>query len=575
MAMLGLHSFTNQIGTREDFIEMKGKKRKLSLLALCVALSMALLAACSSNKPAASNEPPASSTPAASASSETPAESPAVKYPDSFTYWAPADPNVLAVMSNLGDATVYKELEKITGTKVTFQHPTGSASDIQQQFNLLLASGNMPDVIEFNWLANSPQGPEKAIEDGYILRLNDLIDEYAPNFKKYLEENPEIAKTIKTDNGSIYGFPFIRGDIKLAISYGAMMRKDWLDKLSLDPPTTIEEWEQVLTAFRDQDPNGNNKKDEIPFLLNYSHVKHPSYNNLIGAWGIAAEFYQVDGKVKYGMLQPEFKEFIETMHRWYEAGLIDHDFAITNRELQDARVTNHELGTVHSWAGSGLGAYMDLMKNDPDFELVGVQPPTLNKGEISPLAQVANMVNATYIAAVTTKAKHPEEIVRWLDYAYGPEGHMLFNFGVEGLTYNMVDGYPTYTDLIMKNPNGLPVSQAMASHFRASWGGPFVQDVRYYEQYASSEEQQAAIANWSKAKNDIAMPMITQNADESQRLASIMNEVNTYADEIAIKMIMGAEPTENFDKFTETLKKLKLEEAIAIKQAALDRFNSR
>lgn len=548
-------------------------KNKIGITVLCVSLSVAMLSACS-GKTAEPSAPTVAPSPTSGSETQQP-EKQAVDYPDSFTYWAPADPNVLAVMGDLGQATVYKKMEEITGTKVKFQHPTGSGADQLQQFNLLLASNNLPDVMEFNWFANSPQGPEKAIEDGYILRLNDLIDEHAPNFKQYLEENPDIEKAIKTDNGSIYGFPFIRGDEQLTINYGAIMRKDWLDKLGLQPPTTIEEWETVLRAFKTGDPNGNNKEDEIPFLLNFAHVKNPGYNNLIGAWGIAAEFYQDQGVVKYGIMQPEFKEFITTMNRWYSEGLIDPDFAITDRQLQDARMTNHELGTVHSWAGSGLGAYMDLMKDDPAFSLVGVQPPSLVKGEIAPLAQVGNKFSPTYIAAVTTKAADPEKIVRWLDYAYSPEGHMLFNFGVEGLTYEMVNGYPKYTDLILNNPDGLPVAQAMASHFRSSWGGPFIQDVRYYEQYASSEEQKAAIANWSKADNKAALPQTTLNAEESQRLSSIMNDVNTYVDEILIKMIMGAEPIDNYDNLIQTLNKLGIEDAIAIRQAALDRFNSR
>src|SRR5690606_30209797 len=109
--------------------------------------------------------------------------------------------------------------------------------------------------------------------------------------------------------------------------------------------------------------------------------------------------------------------------------------------------------------------------------------------------------------AITTSAKNPEEIVKWLDFAYSEEGHMLFNFGIEGVTYEMIDGYPTYTKEITDNPDGLPMTQALGKYVRASYSGPFIQDKGYIEQYANLPEQQEAITLWSEsAENDIKMP---------------------------------------------------------------------
>lgn len=114
-------------------------------------------------------------------------------------------------------------------------------------------------MIEYEW-SNYPGGPEKAIKDGYILRLNDVIDQYTPHLKQYLNEHPDIDMQIRTANGSYYAFPFIQGDDKLRTYQGPIIRKDWLDELGLDVPTTIDEWHTMLQAFKD-------KKELTPRLL--------------------------------------------------------------------------------------------------------------------------------------------------------------------------------------------------------------------------------------------------------------------------------------------------------------------
>ena len=83
-----------------------------------------------------------------------------------------------------------------------------------EQFNLMIASDELPDVIEYDWTGRSagsyPGGPEKAIQDGVILELNDLIDQYAPNLKKKLDADPALDQMVKTDSGKYYVFPMIR-----------------------------------------------------------------------------------------------------------------------------------------------------------------------------------------------------------------------------------------------------------------------------------------------------------------------------------------------------------------------------
>ncbi|MGN8646225.1 extracellular solute-binding protein [Gracilibacillus sp. HCP3S3_G5_2] len=497
-----------------------------------------------------------------------------VEYPEEITYWTELHPSVSQTSQTLNDVGVYQELEKITGTKVEFKHPSGEGTDITEQFNLMIASGKLPDVIEYNW-RTVPNGPDKAIEAGNIIRLNELIENYAPNLNRYLNENPEVKKMVTTDAGNIYTFPFIRGDEKLMVFMGMMIRQDWLDKLDLEQPSTISEWEEVLTAFKNEDPNGNGELDEIPLMVQPDDIKN--IGAFVGAYGIHAQFYNDNGTVKYGSIQPEFKEFLTTMNKWYEQGLLDPDFAAVDTKLLDAKVTNNQLGSLFGFTGGGIGKYMGLMdEQNPEFTLSPTPHPSLKEGEKAATAQLAHPYEGMHSAAISGSAENPEEIVKWLDFAYSEEGHMLFNFGIEGESYEMVDGYPTYTEEITENPDGLPMNQALGKYIRASYGGPLVQDVRYVEQYLELPQQQEAVEIWGEtAENEINMPPITLNADESEEYNSIMSDLDTYYDEMVLRFIMGEEPLSNFEDFVETLKGMGIERAIELQQAALDRYIAR
>lgn len=547
------------------------KKNLMRLLAIVCAVAI-VLAGCGGGGSAPSADTGGGSS---STGSDTGGEQPAaakepedVGYPETLTIWAVLNGNAAATMQNANEIAAYQETEKITGTKVEWLHPPTPATE---PFNVMISSGDLPDAIEYTW-TSVPGGPDKMIEDGVILRLNELIDQYAPNLKRILDENPEWKKMITTDAGNIYLFPFFRGDEYLQTSNGIIIRQDWLDNLGLEMPTTIDEWHEVLTAFKTQDPNGNGVQDEIPLLIEWAG--QIDYNHaFIGAWGITTRFYQVDGTVHFGPIQPEFKEFLTVMNQWYEEGLIDADYATTDGTMKDAKITGDQLGAFMGYTGSSIGRLMSLMEDHPTFNLAGAPYPTLNKGE-KPLLGQKDHPYIGYGAAITTANQNPEATAKWYDFKYSEEGHMLFNFGIEGVSYEMIDGYPTYTDEVMNHPE-LPVTQAMSRYNLASYSGPFVQDRRYMEQYAALPQQKQAIETWMNAENDRLMPIVTPTAEESARYASIMNDVNTYISEMIDKFVMGVEPLDNFDQFVETLKAMGIEEAIAIQQAALDRYNAR
>src|SRR3989449_4964517 len=241
------------------------------------------------------------STAAAGASAE-PLTLPIVKQPLSLSYWAPMSSNVSPTMKSFGEIACYRELEKRTGIHIEFQHPP--LGQETEQFNLVAASGKYPDVIEYNWLTNAPGGPARFLRDGVIVRLNDLIDRYAPNLKRVLGEHTEWRKMIVTDDGDIYAFPFIRSDPLLLVSAGLAVRQDWLDKLNLKMPTTLDEWRGMLATFRQRDPNGNGKTDGLPLSTwaataggGACAAGEHSGLSFFGGWGTGAGAFRAEGRL--------------------------------------------------------------------------------------------------------------------------------------------------------------------------------------------------------------------------------------------------------------------------------------
>ena len=261
------------------------------------------------------------------------------------------------------------------------------------------------------------------------------------------------------------------------------------------------------------------------------------------------------------------------MAKWYSEGLIDPDFAATDSTSFDAKVTGSLAGSYYGQIIGNMGRFTQSVRaNQPEFELVGVPFP------VGPAGKSYGSMNPAVLdqgTAITTSCEHIKEAAEYLDYGYGEEGHMVFNFGIEGESYTMVDGEPKYTDIVLDNPE-LPVANALVRYAMSIVSGPFVQDVRYFWQNLTYPEQVEAVKTWSDScDSSLQLPPITLTAEESQRQASIMSEINTYVDEMTTKFIMGEESLDKFEEFVEQVNKMNIDEALQIQQAALDRYNAR
>jgi len=490
-----------------------------------------------------------------------------------LTYFVTLDAKVAASYTSYSQIAAYQILMKKLGVKLEFRHPPSGGGADQDQFNLMIASRQLPDIIEWNWLDSYPGGPVKAIMDKVIIRLNDDLPKYAPNLSKYLSQHPNVKKLIVTDDGDIYGFPVLREDPKInCFYYGPQVRADWLKKLNLNAPETVSDWYNMLKKFVNNDPNGNGKKDERGFSI-IRGAANPraafDYSSfLIGAWGIKTDFFQVNGKVKYGPLETKYKEFIATLQKWWREGLIDPDILTMNQKAIKANVQNDLIGSYIGLLGGDMGFYLNLGK-----DIIGVKYPVLNKGD-QPIVGQSELVFARRSAAITTACKNVPLAMKVLDWGYSKEGYMAFNFGIQGKTYVMKDGKPVYTDEILKNPQGLDPMTAMARYGRSSISGPFVQAKDYAIQLTMAwPQQREAVSQWNQCKNDIVLPPLSFTDDEAKKVSNIINTVNTYYDEMFLKMITGK--VTNVDSFVKTLKSMGIHNAVKIYQTAYERYLKR
>lgn len=457
-----------------------------------------------------------------------------------------------------------EELQKRTGVKVELVELSDDA------YKLLLTGGDIGDYdILWNNYNLLPGSPEVCIEDELILPLNDYMDECMPDYKAALDSKLAYKKGATTPEGYVFGAGMLKESKYLQISTGVMVRWDWLEDLNMEIPETADEFYDMLVAFRDQ------KGAEVPLSISLSQLTNQLLQGEIeGAFGIAAaEYYVEDGKVHYGIAEPGMKDVYAYLHKLYEEGLLDPEYATLDKATAKANLLTGRSGATTGAVGGGIGSYMNEMQDDPKFNLTGVPSLVAKKGDTPKMALASTAVSNVF-ACVLKSCKNPEIAAKFLNYGYTEEGINFWNFGIEGVSYNMVDGYPTYTDLIMKNPDGWSVQQAMAAYSFGYSGAISIQQDEYMEQYSALPGQKKALEMWTKADIDTyQLPPVTISTEDNDEYSRINSEVWTYYEQMLVAYINGTKSLDDFEsEYLGTLKNLNVDRMIEIMQKAYDEY---
>lgn len=411
---------------------------------------------------------------------------------------------------------------------------------------------------------------------GAFIPMNDLIDQNAPNIKKYLEENPEVRKAMTAPDGNIYMLNYVP-DGEAGRAY--FIRTDWLEKLNLEMPKSFEELEQVLYAFRDQDPNGNGLKDEIP----YFNDKFEEMIRLANLWGARVYGYDSykdrivlgsDNQLYHAWTAPEFKEALIGLNQWYEDGIIDPE--VFTRKANTARQTlwtkDNVGGMTHEWIASTTSYCHneELLKAVPEFKIGAMLPVNKNGAGFEEHQRALVKPDGW---AISSNCKNPEAAIRFMDWFYSEEGRRAANFGIEGQTYTMQDGKPQFVDEVISQGG---VNLYLQTNYGAQLPIGYAQDFEYERQWTSDEGVEAyELYTGADIYTEKYTPVLNLTAEETEIYDQYLTVLNEYQNERVNAFITGKEDIETgWDSYVEKCKELGSEEIVNIYQTAYERYQA-
>jgi putative aldouronate transport system substrate-binding protein len=494
-----------------------GKEMYKKALLLFGLLFVMLLAACSGS---GSEEAGTSEEPSSEATIETADES-ATEIRVMSHFFSPTPPS--------SDNEVQKLIEEATTTKLNIEWV--SANNYQDRFNVILASGNLPDLM----LVPDPFTPifKRAAEQGAFWDVSPYIDDY-PNLKNGIAD---IAWELTSIDGANYGIPRPRPS---EADTFFVIRKDWLDNVGLEAPTTSDELYEVMKAFSEQDPNQSGKDDT------YGMVGYVNPENMgdMGSYeamftGVNGEWKDENGTLIHTAFLPETREALEYLATAYKDGLIPEDFA----SLQVSQVKDMfkagRAGIINEKAGTMQEYYDHFVQVDPDFEFTNLLPLTSING-YNPKGPGFAGVNVISKSVPEDKMK---KILAMMDRWMEDDVFSLHRQGIEGIHHTVENGEVVIdTDKMLTDAVGdynqiVYVSDPYASSVKPT----FPEEAQQLYTDIQHEREKTSVAN-------IGLGLYSETG------VNYLPELHKNLQDLKTKIVLGREPITAWDTFVENLK---------------------
>ncbi|KAF6568228.1 ABC transporter substrate-binding protein [Paenibacillus polymyxa] len=464
---------------------------------------------------------------------------------------------------------IFKRLEKQTNVKIDWENIPDT--DFAEKKNLLLASGDLPDA--FYGAGFTDYDLINYGKDGTIIPLENLIDKYAPNLKTLLDRRPDIKLAITAPDGHIYGLPSWEENKLDTNPFFHVINKNWLDKLGLKLPQTLDEYTQALIAFKTKDPNGNGKADEIP--LSFMHMQWCSdIAGIFGAFGLPDNLeHRIvrEGKVIFTATQPQYKEALKYIHdNWYKQGLIDPESFTQDaaQYLAKGKTPDETLGSYVWWEVEEVVG----PERSKDYALL---PPLKGPNGDQMIGRNNGGGPGRGSFVITKENRYPAMTMRWIDQQYDPYMAAQIHWGPLDVVFKK-DEKGKLVNLPL--PKGVSAGE-FRQKVAPGTGNPGVITFDDFGKVVDMEPRAQKRAEYLEKyytpymkKENYAS--IFFEPDELDKINRIEPELIKYVNTQRGKFIVDGEVDEKWDSYVKTLEKMGLNELMEIYQKGLDRYNA-
>jgi putative aldouronate transport system substrate-binding protein len=469
------------------------------------------------------------------------------------------------------DMEVFQKMERETGVHV--QWIEIPEANFRERLNLTLASNDLPDVF-MHGLTDSDI--LRYGQSGALIPMENLIEQYAPRIKKLFGDRPEIKKYVTTPDNHIYILPRLQELAYRVNPDNWFINKIWLDKLGLKAPETFDEFYSVLRAFKERDPNGNGKRDEIPFTFMGKTVGGSfDIASLFAGFGMSdtANHISVANKKAYFTANTQqFKDALTYFNKLYVEGLVDPE-AFTHDVKQY---------TAKGMAPEMLyGVFFDWF----DENTVGVERAKNDYIMLPPLKGIDGKQHwnedpygtlARENFAITSKMKNPEVAIRWADYCYDRDLSIELCSG----PFDVVLRKEGDRIITIPPPPGMSNDEFRYLH-TAAHTTPFAineYDFKYTiistENVVRKLDRFETYRKYFPPREEI-YPKVFFLQEEEEELAILRTDITDYVSQMRAKFIIGSESlTSGWNTYVQALNQMGLPRYVELHQKALDRYNS-
>ena len=401
-----------------------------------------------------------------------------------------------------------------------------------ERLNLDLNSGDYADVVG-GWTLSDSMILTYGVNQGVFIPLEDYFAEYCPRITEILDL-PGVREEMTAPDGHIYAIPYVCDDTK--VSYSPYINGRWLKNVGMDMPTTTEEFEAVLKAFKEQDANGNgDPNDEIPFSAdpNNKHIESMTgwFGLPMGKSGIGI----LDDEVVFAGASSTYREFLSWFNSLYEQGLIDLEIFTQDSSTWEGK-GNRDLYGVSIAYGSGEFSGIVLEGGEKsEFDVL----PVLNTDKGGMWMRDTNGFSVYRTQAVITdNAEHPEVICRWFDNAFQLENGIGCNRGPVGtVVFKEDDGYRAIDVKTLSEED----------QEKFSWGNLWPQSLPKYMPSGFKYIEDHPTYNEKKVMEDTYEPYLTKTTipsfwiplDKIDRYSDIASALTDYFNQRQAMFISG------------------------------------